>query len=400
MMLILRAWRVFFLVAVAILATANGAHAKIKTKAKYAILLDVETNTILYEKNADTLMEPASMSKLMTLVMVFRELKAGRITMERTYRVSEYAWRTGGAPSRTAAMFAPLNKMIRVDDLLRGAIIQSGNDACIILAEGLAGSEDSFAKLMTDFARKIGLEKSTFGNSTGLPNPKQKMTARELAKLALYIIKNYPEYYPIFAEREFHYRRHRFYNRNPLLSAAGLGADGLKTGHTEESGYGLVGSAVQNGRRLIVVVNGLESAKERKTEASRLLNWGFRNFEKFTLFDAGETVGKVQVWGGEKGYLKLRGLGEEPVRVLLPKNARFKKLKGRIVYQGPVKPPIAPGDSGEKIGTPVLHVSVEGGISATAPLEAAESVKKAGLVKQGWDSLFYLAFGWWIHYKG
>ena len=365
------------------------ASAQIETEAQYAILIDVESRTVLLEKNADQLMPPASMSKLMTLAVAFQALDDGKITLDTEFPVSEYAWRTGGAPSRTSAMFAPLNTKVKVSDLLQGAIVQSGNDACIVLAEGLAGSEDAFVEQMTDFARRIGLRKSTFGNSTGLPNPKQLMTARELAQLALYIIEKFPKYYPYFAQKEFRYRTHVFYNRNPLI-AANIGADGLKTGFTDDSDYGIVGSAVQDGRRLVVVQNGVASKAGRKDDAARLINWGFKSFEKFVLFKADETVGEALVWAGEQRYVKLRGNGN--VSLLLPKNSKQKKLHGEIVYLGPVKAPIQEGD---RIGE--LRVTADGGITTSAPLFAAEPIEKAGLVKQGIDSLLYLALGWVIH---
>jgi D-alanyl-D-alanine carboxypeptidase (penicillin-binding protein 5/6) len=370
-------------------AFSTGARAQIETEAPFAILLEAGTRTVLFEKNADEMMSPASMSKLMTLAVVFQALDEGKITLDTEFPVSEFAWRTGGAPSGTSAMFAPLNSKVKVVDLLQGITVQSGNDACIVLAEGLAGSEDAFAEQMNDYARRIGLKKSNFVNSTGLPNPKHLMTARELAYLALHIIEQFPKYYPYFQQKEFRYRTHAFYNRNPLIYA-NIGADGLKTGFTAESGYGIVGSAVGDGRRLIVVQNGIKSQSGRKDDATRMLNWGFRSFERFVLFKADEVVGEALVWGGEQRYVKLRGNGD--VSLLLPKNAKQKKLHGEIVYLGPVKPPIKTGD---RIGE--LRVTAEGGITTSAPLYAGESVESAGIVKQGVDSLLHLGLGWLIH---
>jgi D-alanyl-D-alanine carboxypeptidase (penicillin-binding protein 5/6) len=370
-------------------AFSNGARAQIETEAPYAILLEAATRTVLFEKNADELMSPASMSKLMTLAVVFQALEDGKVTLDTEFPVSEFAWRTGGAPSGTSAMFAPLNSKVKISDLLQGIVVQSGNDACIILAEGLAGSEDAFAEQMNDYARRIGMKKSNFANSTGLPNPKHLMTARELAMLAQHIIEHFPKYYSYFQQKEFRYRTHVFYNRNPLIYA-NIGADGLKTGFTNESGYGIVGSAVGDGRRLIVVQNGIKSQAGRKDDATRMLNWGFRNFERFVLFKADEVVGEALVWGGEQRYVKLRGNGD--VSLLLPKNAKQKKLHGEIVYLGPVKSPVREGD---RIGE--LRVTAEGGITTSAPLFAGESVEKAGIVKQGVDSLLHLALGWLIH---
>jgi D-alanyl-D-alanine carboxypeptidase (penicillin-binding protein 5/6) len=388
-MTLLKRYILVILLSVIWLPSASQLHAQVETEAQYAILLDVETQTVLFEKKADELMQPASMSKLMTLDVVFDAIEKGKITLQSEIRVSENAWRTGGAPSGTSAMFAPLNTNVTVQDLLQGVIIQSGNDACIILAEGLAGSEEAFAQQMTEQARRLGLKKSTFGNSTGLPHPNQLMTARELAFLSLHLITQYPQYYPYFQQREFPYRKHKFYNRNPLLTS-NIGADGLKTGFTEESGYGLVGSAVQDGRRLIVVVNGLKTDKARREEAVKLLNWGFKSFEKVTLFKADETVAEALVWGGEKRYVSLRGKGD--LQLLLPKNVKQRKLRGRLTYRGPV---IAPVTEGDRIGE--LRVRTEEGIESSAPLYAAESIGRAGIVRQGVDSALSLAFGWLIH---
>ena len=246
--------------------------------------------------------------------------------------------------------------------------------------------------MMTDYARRIGITKSTFGNSSGLPHPKQLMTARELAKLAAHVITKYPKYYPYFAQKEFRYRKHIFYNRNPLIYA-NISADGLKTGFTEESGYDIVGSAVMGGRRLVVVQNGVKTQNGRKEDAVRMLNWDFRNFEKFALFNADEIVGEALVWGGQQRYVKLRGDGG--VRMLLPKNIKQRKLRGEIVYLGPV---IAPVREGDRVGE--LRVTADNGITSSAPLFAAESIEGAGIIRQGFDSALSLAFGWLIHRQG
>ena len=252
------------------------------TKAKHAILMNVDADLIFYEKDADTLMSPASMSKLMTLAVVFRELKAGHIKLDDQFKVSEHAWRDGGAPSGSSAMFAPLNSTVSVEDLIRGVTVQSGNDACIILAEGISGSEDAFVKEMNKYAKEIGLTKSHFENSTGLPADGHVMTARELALLADYLIKNYSEYYHYFGEKEFVYGKWRFTNRNPLVFED-LGVDGLKTGFIEDAGYGLVASAVRDNQRVILVVSGLNTKKEREEEPRKLLEWGFKSFKPYRL---------------------------------------------------------------------------------------------------------------------
>src|SRR3982751_4838998 len=249
-----------------------------------AILIEASSGSVLFEKNADELRAPSSMMKLMTAEVVFNAIKKGDVKLTDEYRISENAWRRGGAPSGGSTMFAAINSKVSVDDLLHGAIIQSGNDACIALAEGMAGNERIFAAdFMTKRARELGLMKSTFGNSNGLPDPANKMTVRELAKLARHLILTYPEQYKLFNEREFTWNKIRQQNRNPLLNSL-TGADGMKTGYTKEGGYGMVGSAVQNGTRLIVVINGLDDPDDRAQEAKKMLEWGFRNFEARALF--------------------------------------------------------------------------------------------------------------------
>lgn len=363
-----------------------------RTGAKQAILMDAETGAVLFQHNADVLAPPASMVKLVTVAVVFRALKEGRLSLSDTFLVSEHAWRTGGAPSGTSAMFAPLNSRVTVEDLLKGIIIQSGNDAAIVIAEGMAGSEEAFAKLMTEEARRIGLKKSTFANPTGLPHPDQLMTVRELALLARYLIETYPEYYHWFGERSFPYqpegRRqpYKFFNRNPLLSLD-IGADGLKTGHLEAAGYGLVASAVQDGKRLILVVHGLASSTARRTEAQKLLEWGFRNFAKYRLFGEGEVVGSARVWGGDRYYVSLTGNGE--IGVMLPKTEETSRLKAEIVYDGPLKPPIRKGDR-----VAMLRVTSPSNTVNEVPLYAAEDVMATSTAWRGLDSLAIMAFRW------
>src|SRR3954471_5210408 len=260
------------------------------TDAPTAILIEAGSGSVLFEKNPDELRPPSSMMTLMTAEVVFRAVKAGDIKLTDQYLVSENAWRKGGAPAGGPTMFAAIHSRVPVDDLLRGAIIQNGNDSCMILAEGMAGNEKAFAEMMTKRARELGLTKSTFTNASGLPDPGNKMTVRELAKLARHIIQTYPDFYKLFGEREFTWNKIRQQNRNPLLTALD-GADGLKTGYTKEGGYGMVGSAVQNGMRLIVVVNGLDDPDDRASEAKKILEWGFRNFEARTLFKPDQQIG-------------------------------------------------------------------------------------------------------------
>lgn len=386
-----RLWSVLLASALLVLSAPTMA-SEYRTAANQAILLDAATGAVLFQHNADVLVPPASMAKLMTVAVVFRALKEGRLTLSDTFPVSEHAWRTGGAPSGTSAMFAPLNTRITLEDLLKGMIIQSGNDAAIIVAEGMAGSEAAFAELMTKEARTIGLERSTFGNPTGLPHPDQLMTAREIAQLSRHLIQTYPEYYHWFGERQFPYqpegRRqpYKFFNRNPLLSLD-IGADGLKTGHLEASGYGLAASAVQNGRRLIAVVHGLASSTARRAESQKLLEWGFRNFSKYKLFGEGEIVGSVRVWGGEKYYVPLRGDG--PIGVILAKAEESKRLKAEIIFDGPLKAPIREGDR-----VALLRVTSASNTVNETPLYAAEDVEQASIVWRGLDSLAVMAFRW------
>jgi serine-type D-Ala-D-Ala carboxypeptidase (penicillin-binding protein 5/6) len=359
------------------------------TRAKRAILMDAESGAVLYQLNADELAPPASMSKLMTLEVLFQAMKQGKVKPEDEFLMSEYAWRTGGAPSGTSAMFVPINTKARVDELIQGIIVQSGNDAAIAVAEALGGTEQGFAKLMEEEARKIGLKKSTFRNATGLEDPEHLMTARELAILARHIIREYPEQYKVFAQREFAYRKHKFYNRNPLLADEGLGVDGLKTGHTKEAGYGIVFSAVGDGRRLIGVVMGLSDEKERREEARRLLEWGQRSFANVTLFDANEEVGHARVWGGTKLYVPLTAKGGGPLNVVLPRFPANQKLRAEIVYNGPLKPPVKKGDEVAR-----LRVTSSSNATTEVPLVAMDDVEPATVWRRGMDSLVFLALRW------
>jgi D-alanyl-D-alanine carboxypeptidase (penicillin-binding protein 5/6) len=358
------------------------------TKAKHAILMNVDADLIFYEKDADTLMSPASMSKLMTLAVVFRELKAGHIKLDDQFKVSEHAWRDGGAPSGSSAMFAPLNSTVSVEDLIRGVTVQSGNDACIILAEGISGSEDAFVKEMNKYAKEIGLTKSHFENSTGLPADGHVMTARELALLANFLIKDYPEYYHYFGEKEFVYGKWRFTNRNPLVFED-LGVDGLKTGFIEDAGYGLVASAVRDNQRVILVVSGLNTKKEREEEPRKLLEWGFKSFKPYRLFDQGEKVSDALVWGGTRHYVPL--VGNENIDIILPFNTSG-QVTAQIVYDGPIKAPIRKGDQVATLRVTAADTKATNDI----PLYAGEDVGQSNFAMRGLDSLFVLAFGWML----
>jgi D-alanyl-D-alanine carboxypeptidase (penicillin-binding protein 5/6) len=349
-----------------------------------AVLTEASSGAVLFEKNADELRAPSSMMKLVTAEVVFHAIKQGDIKLTDEYRVSENAWRRGGAPAGGSTMFAALNSKISVDDLLHGAIIQSGNDACIVLAEAIAGNERAFAEIMTKRARELGLNRSTFANSNGLPDPGNKMTVRELATLARYIIQTYPEFYKLFGEKEFTWNKIRQPNRNPLLNSL-EGADGLKTGYTKDGGYGMVGSAVQNGTRLIVAINGLEDPEDRATEAKKMLEWGFRNFEARTVFTENQAIGYAKVFGGDSRSVALAS--HEPVKVMVQKNGSD-KLLARIVYSGPVR---APFEAGQKVG--VIKVWRGANVAVETPVYAMESVGRGSTIRRAVDGVAELAIG-------
>src|SRR5437868_8950303 len=349
-----------------------------------AILIEASSGSVLFEKNADELRAPSSMMKLMTAEVVFRALKQGEINATDEYHVSENAWRKGGAPAGGSTMFAAIHSKISISDLLRGAIIQSGNDACMVLAEGMAGNERAFAEIMTKRARELRLTRSIFANSNGLPDPGNKMTVRELAMLARHIIQTYPDMYKLFGEKEFTWNKIRQQNRNPLLNSLN-GADGLKTGYTKEGGYGMVGSAVQNDTRLIVVINGLEDPDDRASEAKKMLEWGFRNFETRTLFAANQQVGYAKVFGGESRSVKLAS--PEPIKVMVPKNGS-EKLIARIVYNGPVRAPV---QAGQPVG--VVKVWRGHNIAVEAPIYAAETVGMGSTMRRAIDGASELVIG-------
>ena len=361
-------------------------NAEFTIKAKNAIIMDAESGAVMFQYNADALIPPASMSKLMTIAVVFRALKMGQKTLDTEFNMSEHAWRTGGAPSRTSAMMVPLNTRTKISELLRGLIVESGNDAAIALGEGLAGSEIAFARMMQAEAQRIGLSKSTFRNATGLYNAEHLMTVRELALLARFLIREYPEYYPMFSEKNFNYRNHKFINRNPLLFM-NIGADGLKTGHLTQSGYGVVGSAVQDGHRLIVVLSGLATENERREESRKILEWGFHAFGEFKLYEAGEIIGKASVWGGDRSSVPLIGNGE--VTVVLPRFPANQKLRAEIVYQGPLKAPVQKGD---QVAT--LKVTSSNDATSEVPLFAGEDVVVAGKMRRGLDTIYHYATRW------
>ena len=355
-----------------------------QTNVPAALVLDPESDSVLFEKNGDQLVAPASLAKLMTLEYLFNEIKQGRVQLTDEYIISENAWRKGGAPSHGSTMFAAIHTRVKVDDLLHGIIVDSANDACIAVAEAHAGNENDFGLMLTKRAREIGLEKSTFTNATGYSDPNLRVTPRELATLARHIMKTYPEFYPYFSEREFTWNNIRQQNRNPLL-AMGIGADGLKTGETAEAGFNLVGSAVQDNLRLIVVVTGAHSEKERADEARKMLDAGFHGFEARVLFAEGQTIGEAKVFGGARSYVPLVGPGT--IQVMMPRSGG-EHLIARIVYTGPVPAPVTKGQS---IGK--LKVWRGENLALEVPLRAADDVSKGSMSHRAMDAATELMIG-------
>ena len=355
------------------------------TKAQRAVLMDAESGAIIFQHNADELAPPASMSKLMTLAVVFKALKDGEIKLDTDIKVSVNAWRKGGAPSRTSAMFIPVNTTEKLETMLQGIIVQSGNDATMAVAEAIAGSEANFTRLMSAEARRIGLTKATFANSTGLPDPDQLMTAKELAQLARFLMREYPEHYARFGQKELKYKRYRFINRNPLMGS--LGVDGMKTGHTKEAGYGVVASGNQDGRRLILVIAGLDKQSDVKVEGEKLLKWGFTALMDAKLFEAGEVVTTARVWGGDHMWLPLKGKGA--ISIVLPRYPANPKLKAEVIYKRPLKTPIKKGD---RVAT--LRITSSSNSTSEVPLYAAEDVKPGGIVRRGIDTIVHHTLGW------
>ncbi len=355
------------------------------TKAKQAFLMDADTGTILFEKAADAPIPPASLAKLMTMELVFRSIRTGEHSLSDMIHISENAWRTGGSASGGSTMFAKLDSDISLDDLIHAVIIQSANDACIAIAEAYSGSEDMFAKAMTERAKAIGLTKSVFKNATGLPADGQRVTMRDLAALARHIWKEYPEFYPIYGQREFEWNKIKQRNRNPLL-AMDIGADGMKTGFTEELGYAIVGSSQRNGRRLFMALSGMASERERSEEGRKMLEWGMRAFEKRDLFKEGEPVGEAAVFGGAKSHVPLVAKGVMSIFVPV---ANRDQLKARIVYQGPLAAPV---EKGAEVGK--LRVFIGERLMQETPVFAGETVGTGGLRRRAEDALYELMTGW------
>ena len=356
----------------------------LETKARNLILMDYDTGQYLYSKDIDKMIPPASMSKLMTVYIVFSKLRDGSLSLDDTFSVSENAWRKGGAASGGSTMFLSIGDKVRIEDLLKGIIIQSGNDACIVIAENLAGSEEDFAVEMNKTAKEIGLNNSNFENATGLPHPDHRMSVEDLAKLARRIINEFPQYYHLFSQKEFVYHNIRQGNRNPLLYSMSY-ADGLKTGHTEEAGYCLTASAKKGNRRLIGVMTGLNSNKERSEEADKIMSWGFREFNNYNILKRGAEIAEVPVWYGRQDTVSLV-VEEDVVRTL--KRNQSNEVKVVAVYERPIKAPIK---KGQKLG--VLKVKIPGKDDIDVSLVAAAEVKKVNWWGKIRKNLSYLLMG-------
>jgi D-alanyl-D-alanine carboxypeptidase (penicillin-binding protein 5/6) len=368
-----------------VLAAGAASAASIDINAREYILVDFHTGSVLGSKNPDKPMPPSSMSKLMTAYMAFDALKTGRISLDDELTVSRGAWQMGGAASGGSTMFLNPGSRVKVEDLLRGMIVQSGNDACIVLAEALAGSEEAFAEQMNAKAKELGMTNSHFMNATGLPHEEHYMSPRDLATLARRIITDYPEYYSLYGETSFTYNNITQGNRNPLLYRVGSGADGLKTGHTAIAGYGLTASAIRNGRRLILVANGMDTMRDRDEETAKLMDWGFREFTNRSLFAAGEVVTDAEVWLGDAGGVNL--IIPRDVMVTVPR-AASQALEVKVVYEGPIPAPIAKGAELAKVvitGKDLEPIEV--------PLQAATDVGRLGYVGRLKAAAAYIVFG-------
>ena len=362
-----------------LLAVSVGAAQGISTAAKHAFMIDVSTDTVLLDKASDVPMQPASMSKLMTIYMIFDAIRGGTLKMEDKLLVSTKAAKKGGS-----RMFMRPGERIRVGDLLRGIIVQSGNDACIVMAEALAGSEEEFARLMTEQGRKLGLTHSTFVNSTGWPHPEHLMSARDIARLSMILIEKFPDLYAIFKEKTFTFNGIKQGNRNPLLYSD-PSADGLKTGFTQASKYGLTASAIREGRRIILVLNGLQNSRARREESARLMEWAFRSYRVFTLFKPGEEVVSAGVWLGTEPTVPLMVAGGLRLSLTLP---HFTRMEVKVRMMEPVAAPVRKND---RIGT--LLVSVPDRKMREIPLLAGRDVERMNVFDRFRATFSYLFWG-------
>lgn len=364
------------------LAVPARSETTFSTAAEVALVQDYDTGAVLYEKNADQQTPPASTAKILTAEIVFRELKEGRLHLDDMFDVSEKAWREGGAHSHGAASFLALHSQVKVEDLLRGLLIQSGNDAAMTLAEGIGGTEDNFADIMNKRAAELGMTHSHFANARGKADPSQYVTAHDMALLAAHVIRDDQDYYHYFGEKEFTWNRIRQLNRNPLLTM-NMGADGLKAADPADGGFGLVGSAVQDGQRLIVVMYGLKSATERAEEARKLFDYGFHSFDRRTVFEAGQTVGAASVYGGKSGEVPL--ITERPITIFVPRGESG-KVVAKIVYDGPLPAPVSKGQDAGR-----LKIWRDDMLAIDAPLKTGAAVGLGGLTSRAFDAGVELA---------
>lgn len=367
------------LIAIPLLVIGPSHGQSIETAARNAHIVDLSTNTVLFSKADNIPMPPASMSKLMTVYMVFDRLKKGTLSLDDKLLVSEKAWKKGGSK-----MFVRVGDRISVSDLLRGIIVQSGNDACIVVAEALGGSEEAFAKMMTQRGKEIGLTESTFANATGWPDPNHQMSARDLATLSTRLITDFPNLYPIFSEKTFTYSKIKQGNRNPLLYQ-NSGADGLKTGHTEEAGYGLTASATRGERRVVMVLNGMQSIRQRSRESSRLLEWAFRTFDAYAFFKTGDAVANADVWLGTEKTVPL--LIKQDLDLTLRRQTRT-AMKVKVRLTEPVPAPIR---EGAELAT--LVISAPDFKTVEIPLVAGAGVDKLGFVGRIGAAIKYVVWG-------
>jgi D-alanyl-D-alanine carboxypeptidase (penicillin-binding protein 5/6) len=364
---------------------ANGTNTNAPVfDAHYVYMLDFDTGRVLYDTHGEERMPTSSMSKMMTMYLVFEQLKQGKLALDSKLPVSEHAWRTGGGGRESSAMFLKLNDNVPVEDLIRGVIIQSGNDATVVLAEGIAGSEDAFAERMNLKAQELGMNESHFINASGLPDANHYSTCRDLAILAKHLITDFPEYYHYFSEKEFTWNGITQGNRNPLLYR-NIGVDGLKTGHAEQAGYGLTASGVENGHRLILVMNGMPSMQARADEPATLLEWGWHEFRLFTMFKSGDVLDQAPVWLGEAETVPVAV--DRDVRMTLTNEERH-GLKASIVYDGEVSAPVT---AGQKIG--VLHIEIPGMPPQEFPLVATQNVGRLGAFSRIFVALHHLLSG-------
>jgi len=367
-------------IAAGIVAVATGNAGAMDTVAIQAIVADYQTGTILFEKNADDPVHPASMSKLMTLEILFERLKKGQISMNDTFPVSERAW----AHNEGSTMFVGIDSQIRVEDLVRGIVVQSGNDACIVVAEGLAGTEEAFVELMNKRGAELGLKDSHFRNVHGLEDPNHKMTARDLLKLAEHIYREYPDYYHYFAEKEFTHSDIKQQNRNPLIYK-NIGVDGLKTGHLSVSGYGVVISAQRDGRRIFAVLHGMEDEQQRSDEAANVVEWAFREFNNYALAKPGQILDEAPVWYGSDPTVPLTVASD--LVATLPRSGRD-QAQIKVIFDGPIPAPIA---QGQELGKIVIEAPGYG--KTEVPLVAAAAVERQGFIGRAFTNLEYFLFG-------